>query len=191
VPEYRHKLMKHRRDRSDFTKPSPPAARTSRSFLERSFSFPSTTSDTRGGNDDHNLVFNPVRERKGSFPCHDDRAVPQLMSSSHHSDARSIEDHPLDLSKEDSPRRPFERSWSVEEQRTGALTMTLAEFPEGFSLSDSPFSLSQGDTPLSLSQEDTALSLSQRSVSSGSVVGSTVVGTQRTYTPKLTVDLSS
>ncbi|XP_005113038.1 endochitinase A1 isoform X2 [Aplysia californica] len=49
---YKHKLMKHRRERSDFTKPSTPATavsstRPNRAFLERSFSFPSSSSETR------------------------------------------------------------------------------------------------------------------------------------------------
>lgn len=116
---YKHKLMKHRKDPQDFTKPSPPASsglhsRSGRLVLERSFSFPSSSSETWTHD---SSMLSPGFHRSQRFNI-EERRIPQAQQSVLDESPRGLfpMEGPLDLSNSNS------------ECRQSALTMSHGNF---------------------------------------------------------------
>ena len=130
---YRHKLMKHRSEWTDFTKPSPPStSRNTRAFLERSYSFPSSSSETRTYSSTEIPAQN-VR-RAGLEACRDfsivsaerqsQEVVPLDLRKAMWCGSQESE-KPSEISTGENSWRPLERRWSVDEPHSCSQPMSF------------------------------------------------------------------
>lgn len=163
-PQYKHKLMKHRKQStfsSDFTKPSSLSVRSNRVALERSFSFPCSTSETRSTleppspssyvchvtpSDSSSLYLaSDVGGRMDNLDRPLDLAVKKRSSSVciEKEDSRSTDTWPLSGSCMGLSARGIERRWSVDDHHSISQPLNLSResFDEDISLSSSSSNL--------------------------------------------------